>query len=303
MRLNFNKYLVIAASLLCFSQSSFATSVTSCATKSATKISKGWNANFDYGDATGYGEACHDTNRWQQLGQTDGDALKGDTGTGTSSRGGWTEELSQNTVDTGDNGVTWRVQNSDGTWPTEFGTGELVAGANVEYQFVVTRSDEGNHVFDQLKAWNDWNGNGQFDDSEVIIDDKWYKIADTFAADNTAGNGAGGFNNDPLVRNGSKATTWDTINNSGVTEAIVTSIVQIPLDAVIGDTWIRARVICENSLTAHDRDNNILYATGYYHQGEVEDYQVAITQVPEPTTLLVFGSALIGLVLQRKKSV
>jgi hypothetical protein len=82
--------------------------------------------------------------------------------------------------------------------------------------------------------------------------------------------------------------------------------VQVPLDAVIGSTWMRARVICENSLTTYDRNNNVFHATGYYHQGEIEGYKLTInaippTSVPKPITLLVFGSALFGLVRSRRK--
>jgi hypothetical protein len=287
MRLSFNKYLAITVTLLCFSNVSLAGEVVCDA-----------NTSYDYGDATGYSEACHATNNWQQLGVVgNGEDLRGDNA-GTSPDGGWTTETTQNSVDVGDNGVSWRVQNADGSW-TAFGNEALTAGANVEFQFVVTRSNQGNHEFDQLKAWGDWNDNGVFDDSEEIVDQKWYKVADSFAAGNVLGNESGGFNNDPLVRNGSAN---NTIRNSGITSEILIVSTQIPVDAVISDTWIRARIICENSLTHADRDNNVFLATGYYHQGEVEDYKVAVTSVPEPTTLFVFGSALIGLVLSRKKS-
>jgi hypothetical protein len=288
----FNKSLAISIALLCFANASFAGSVASCDTKSSS------GTIFDYGDATAtatansYGEACHDTNRWQQLGAA-GQTLEGDSGDDNSANVGWSGEGTQNPVDTGDNGVSWRVQSSDGSWPTDFDNGELTQGDTVEFQFVVTRSNEGNHQFDQLKAWSDWNGNGTFEDSENIIDEKWYKVADTFAAGNNLGNQLGGTNNDPLVGG---------VKNSGITEAIITVTTDIPYDAVIGDTWMRARIICENSLTEHDRINNLFYATGYYHQGEVEDNKLAINQVPEPTTILLFGSALIGLVLKRKKA-
>jgi hypothetical protein len=292
MRLNLNKYLAITVTLLCFSNVSFASSVVSCG-----------SGTYDYGDATvsidgtTYGEACHDTNRWQQLGTSDGGELEGDTGDTSDAdneNNGWTGEKSNESVDSGDNGVSWKVQNIDGTWPSTFNSGELTPGAKVEFQFVVTRSNEGNHKFDQLKAWTDWNGDGVFDESESIIDKKWMKNRDS----NNVKNG-----------NGSSNTDLNTNNNTD-TQRIYTTNFTVPSNAVIGDTWMRARVICENSLTTYDRNNRIFHATGYYHQGEVEDYKVAInskagdgpTPVPEPTTLLVFGSALIGLVLSRKKT-
>lgn len=305
MRFTFNKYLAITVTLLCFSNTSFAGSVMSCETKATNIENNGGTATFDYGDATtnsdgtkSYSDACHRTNRWQQLGTTDGDALKGDTGTGSSKKGGWTNETTKNTVDEADNGVSWRVQNADGSW-SAFGNEPLIAGAKAEFQFVVIRSDEGNHQFDQLKAWGDWNDNGKFDADEVIVDKKWYKVADSFAAGNTVGNKLGGYNNDWLVRNGADKYT---IRNSGITSETLIVPILIPSEHVISSTWIRARIICENSLSGDDRRNNIFMATDYYHQGEVEDYKVAVNQVPEPTTLLVFGSALVGLMLSRKKS-
>ncbi len=298
MRLSFNKYLAITVTLLCFSNFSSASSVVSCDSKS-----NNGTATFDYGDATvsndgtAYGEACHDTNRWQQLGVTDRrQALEGDTGDTSdddNENRGWTGEESQNNVDQGDNGVTWRTQNADLTW-SDYGIGELTAGDKVQYKFIVTRSSEGNHQFDQLKAWTDWNDDGTFDDSERIIDKRWDKDEQHGRMDQISGSTVS-YNNDLNA------------NNSLDTRAVFKVTMRVPLDAVIGNTWMRARVICENSLTTYDRDNNIFHSTGYYHQGEVEDYKLtinakAVTPVPEPTTLFVFASALIGLVLSRKKA-
>ena len=285
MRLNFKKHLAVAVTLLCFSNVSLAGEVVCDA-----------NTSYDYGDATGYSEACHATNNWQQLGENP-QQLAGDN-RAANNDDSWTSETTQNSVDVGDNGVTWRVQNPvDLSW-SAFGNEALIAGANVEFQFVVTRSNQGNHEFDQLKAWGDWNDNGVFDDSEKIMDQKWYKVANSFADKKMLGNQLGGWNNDPLVNGG----TTDSIRNSGITSDILTVSYTIPVEAHISETWIRARIICENSLTDEDRMDEVFLATGYYHQGEVEDYKVAVTSVPEPTTLFVFGSALIGLVLSRKKT-
>lgn len=290
MRLTFTKYVAITITLLCFSHVSFAGSVISCG-----------SGTYDYGDAdvsidgTPYGEACHDTNRWQQLGVTDkNQSLEGNTGATSDADNqnkGWTGETSSNNVDQGDNGVKWRVQNTDGTW-SDFGNGELTAGDTVQYKFIVTRSSEGNHQFDQLKAWTDWNGDGTFDDSESIIDKKWYKDKSKGKVNQISGSTVS-YNNDLNT------------NNSLDTRGVFKVKMQVPLDAILGNTWMRARVICENSLVA--ANDYTLSSTGYYHQGEVEDYKVAInarppTPVPEPTTLLVFGTALIGLVLSRKKA-
>jgi hypothetical protein len=291
MHFFFNKYLAITIALLCFTDASLASSVTSCETKENNLANNGYDATFDYGDASGYGAACHDTNRWQQLGNTDGNPLEGDSGAGSDAANaniGWSGEQSQNAIDSGDNGVSWRVQNSDGSWPVEFSNGALSPEATVEFKFVVVRSDEGNHQFDQLKAWTDWNGNNQFDESEFIINEKWFKnanINDVVDANTTNNN-----------------SDLGTTNNSD-TMRVYTSEVVVPIDAIIGDTWMRARVICENSLSATHLANGTFLPTGYYHQGEVEDHKMTIVaQVPEPGTLLIFGSAIMGLVLSRKKA-
>ena len=288
MKFTIKKLFVVGITLLSVSQFSYATSVSSCETR--------WN---DYGDAPGSYEknssgamdrACHHTNAWQQLGTSD-TTLNGDTGGDRSGvdNSGWTEN-DHNAVapnpDSGDNGVQWRVVGTN-TWGNE----ALATGQNIEFKFDVLRSDEGNHEFDQLKAWVDWNGNGTFenDRSETLIDTKWYKYSDTVGENQGIGDEQGSKNSDTGIK------------NSGVTFAEVIVTKQIPYGAAIEDVWLRARIICENSLSHSDRNNNIFLPTGYYHQGEVEDYKLAIN-VPEPTTLLVFSSALFGLMLSRRKS-
>lgn len=316
------KTFFITLTFLTYSNLSLASSVKSCATAEAQKSSV-----FDYGNAPTdgvYGTACHDTNAWQQLGEAtiDGEAID-ITGRSTndtrSQNDGWdaatdkSQASDNDSAGATDNGVTWKVQNSDGSWPTEFGTVGLTQGANVEFQFVVQRSTYGWHEFDQLKAWVDWDGENGFDNdnSEILIDEKWYKTEDHGEV-NEFDDSHLSWNNDRQVLatyhnktvnqiNADYSTYKNTVRNSIDTIGIFNVATQVPFDAVLGDTWLRARVICENSLHWSDRDNNVFLPTGYYHQGEVEDYKLAINQVPEPTTILVFSSALIGLTLSRKK--
>lgn len=62
---------------------------------------------------------------------------------------------------------------------------------------------------------------------------------------------------------------------------------------------MRARVICENSLNTSSVQ---LLATGYYHQGEVEDYAMnVVNKVSEPGAAILFSTVLLGLMLRRKK--
>ena len=297
MRLTFTKYVAITITLLCFSHVSFAGSVKTCAEKTGS--------TQDFGDATEsskggtYGQACHETNAWQQLGSAGVDGIINETNDVKSANKGWNagatqdKDTNKRNKDTGDNGVRQRVANDDGTFSGKYRQPELTQGQAVQFKFTVTRSDEGNHKFDDLKVWVDWNGQDGFNNndigksgSEILYNAQWYKHQDK--KDYTNSN-SGNANSDLSVDNNK-----DTYRRYILETAI-------PLDAMIGDTWMRARIVCENSLNSYSEDMNLL-ATGYQDQGEVEDYKLTINQVPEPTTILVFGSALIGLVLSRKKT-
>jgi hypothetical protein len=308
MRLNLNKYIAVTVALLCFSNMSFAGTVQNCTVGN----------DKDFGDATQsskggtYGQACHETNAWQQLGDAGlGRDLQGDTG-GTddslSKNIGWnsgsdqSDDLNGSSEDIGDNGVSWRVADANGNFTGAYGQPELTQGQDVQFKFTVTRSDEGNHLFDRLKVWVDWNGLGGFNNdafgttgSEILGQRDWAKNEN---ADDALDGMTGSENSTYSNQIHSK--------NSSVTSRNYIMETTIPMSAIVGDTWMRARIVCSNSLNNYSVDMNLL-ATGYQDQGEVEDYKVTInarppTPVPEPTTLLVFGTALIGLVLSRKKA-
>jgi hypothetical protein len=303
MRLNFIKYLAVTTTLLCFSNVSFAGEVKTCAQKAGS--------TQDFGDATTtssgatYGEACHETNAWQQLGVAKVNGNKvALTGSQEQTNSSWNTGTTQdndtnnNGVDSGDNGVTWRVKGT-----TDWGrNANITQGDILEFKFVVQRATSGNHEFDELKSWVDWNGDGSFanDPSETLINEKWYKV-DQHGGLNLDGT-TQSFNNDSKVLNGAAN---NTIYNSLDSRAVFKTEMQVPDTAALGITWMRARIACENSITTYTDMMN-LTAVGYQDQGEVEDYKFNIsarppTPVPEPTTLFVFGTALIGLVLSRKK--
>jgi len=304
MRFSFNKYLAITVTLLCFSHVSFAGSVVECSAKAGSTQDFG-DAKTTQSGAT-YGQACHETNAWQQLGVAKVNGNKvALTGSQEQTNSSWNTGTTQdndtnnNGVDSSDNGVRWRVKGT-----TDWGRDKnITQGDILEFKFVVQRATSGWHEFDQLKSWVDWNGDGSFanDPSETLINEKWYKVAHHggLNLDGTTRS----FNNDSKVL---KGAAHNTIYNSLDSRAVFKTEMQVPFDAALGRTWMRARIVCENSITHYTKDMN-LTATGYQDQGEVEDYKFKIsarppTPVPEPTTLLVFGSALIGLVLSRRKA-
>jgi hypothetical protein len=301
LKMKYIKFLTTAVLLASISNITLAGPATSCA-------DRGLN-NIDYSDApNSYGAACNQTQRWQALGPgtdsgTAGDVV-GDSRTKYRATDGykdWTRENGVNTSgDEGDDGVRWRTSSDNGVTWTDFGTdGVITQGDVVEFSFLVGRSQTGTHEFDQVKAWADWNVDGDFDNdaSEILINEKW-------AMDENSSDIA-------IIDNNGKKNT-DLSNNAGVdifndTDLFreYTAQIQIPLDAVLGDSWLRARITCENALDNHG-DGTSLLATGFYDQGETEDYQITIaaktvTDVPEPSTLLVFALGVLGIAAGRKK--
>lgn len=246
----------------------------------------------DYGDAPiEYGIACHDTNRWQQLGTDgfDGDTLKGDSiGIDDYNNIGWSAESSSQTIDndTGDNGIFWSVSSDGQNW-SDFGTSaHLTQGQYVKFKVDAKRSTEGNHEFDEYKLWLDWYGTESFDNTDVVFNDKWQKDQDEFG--NTfIGTRAQNFYN----------TDLGTYNSPVEFASFISNAIMVPIDAILGQTWLRARFVCENSFSGP------LMATGYYHQGETEDYAIKIVQdVNAPATIALFSLALFGMVSRLRQS-
>lgn len=275
---------IISSAIICLGTLAATNSVYAGSIKNCT------GGHGDYGDApSAYGVACNDTNRWQQLGTDgyDGDTLKGDSsGIDDYNNIGWSAESSSQAVDTGDNGITWSVS-SDGTNWSNFGTSaHLTQGQFVKFKVDAKRSTEGNHKFDEYKLWLDWYGDESFDNSDVVFNDKWNKDEDEFG-NKFMGTRANNFFN----------TDLNKYNSPVEFASFISDAIMIPLDALLGQTWLRARFVCENSFTGP------LQATGYYHQGETEDYAVKIVQdVNAPATIAIFTLALFGMVSRLRQS-
>lgn len=278
----------IAASIILLGFSSLA-SATTCASKSSTSL--------DYGNATGQeASACHSSNYWQRLGT---ESTRGDDG------------VEQNASD--NDGVSWKTSSDGGT--TWDDNGELTSGGLVQFQFDVTRATSGNHKYDQLKSWVDWNQDGSWTEDETIISEKWYKDKDSQT--DTTSQLYSDLNN--VDRNWDRWGNYDSGNTEGsynwdlrkwnsdvTTQTFFSSIITLDILTPLTEIWLRARVVCENSLDNHTNDM-ILLATGFHDQGEVEDYKLTvakalkpITSVPEPSTLLIFTIALLGFTARRK---
>lgn len=108
----------------------------------------------------------------------------------------------------------------------------------------------GSGDFEYLSIWVDWDQSRFWEDDEEIIDldDVWFA-------------------------EGSTSLDFE---------------VAVPDDAILGNTWLRARFSFDGDLTR----------SGDYFTGEVEDYEIAIgaTQpIPEPGSLALLGVGLLAL--------
>ena len=313
------KMLATAAILTSISSSVFAISSpdTSCSGRDG--------GNHDYSDAPGtYGVACNNSSgRWQALGPNESGTDTNSSGTDagylqTTASETWTAEGGVNSgidgdmttingvaVDT-DNGVHWRTSSDGGITWSDYGNGDITQGDTVEYRFGVARSTDGTHEYDRLKVWADWNKNEVFDNdaSEILYEKDWALHEDSNGNATDASSNAS-------VNNGRKNYDLSNLANHNVYNSsqyfsYFTQQVTIPIDALTGDTWLRARIVCENAITErHGYGSSTMLATGYYNQGETEDYKIKIiakvVDVPEPSTLLVFAIGLLGITVGRKK--
>ena len=281
MKMLIIRMLLLTSLALCAGLS-HASSVVSCAAKV--------DHSLDYGDApTGYGEACHDTPQWQRLGTE------------------WDSESASANSDSEDDGVVWKIKQEDGSWSDWSNSAELQQGDTVKFRFNFTRSTTGQeHTYDQLKAWVDLNGDNSWTDQgigqggELIKKVTWQKDEEYVKVD-----GKKRFQLDATP-----STNWNTMGqyyNSNDIQAYFFKKMTIPMDSVIGDTWMRVRVACSESIDKYGA--GVLHATGYYNQGEVEDYLLTIkaaakkVPVPEPSTFAVVMAGLFALMMRRKKSI
>lgn len=164
-------------------------------------------------------------------------------------------------------GVDWSVDGRQ-TW----GHDTIHVGSTVVFRYDFQRTDDGLHTYDQIKSWIDWNSDGDWDDmGEELIAEQWYQWDQSKARPD-------GFNN---VR----YNAGDPVN---LIQQYFYAEVTVPVWATLGETWLRARVHC------NETSFNNVSAYGGLTQGEVEDYSVIIS-TPEPSTFILLGAGLLGL--------
>lgn len=177
-------------------------------------------------------------------------------------------------------GVFWSTDNGT-TWGHE----DLYVGDVVQFKFNVHKDETGTHYADILKAWVDWGQNGKFDESTDVV--------------------AYG---ERIVRTYENSTS--IVNPKNFT--YYSDKIEI-LDSYIGETWLRARVTCSESIMAsispdpkwskqwldyYKNNYDVFFAaTGNYYQGEVEEWLITVnpSAVPEPATMILLGFGLMGL--------
>ncbi len=178
----------------------------------------------------------------------------------------WDKETAPKDIDTSDDGVSWSLDGG-----STYGHDEIYAGQSVDFKFDMYKNTWGGHSLDLLKVWIDWDQDYSFDEKDVVLYEEWdFTLED-------------GYTKGMYAANISKSFYLNLIIPDEFTDP--TSL------------WMRARVVCDADISAVGSFDS----TGYLQQGEVEDYQLTVAPIPEPSTFLLFISGIMGLSWYNRK--